>query len=181
MALTATIYNFIVDLADVDRGVYESLALKVAQHPSESDEFLVARVLAYALEFQEGIAFSPGIAEPDQPAIAVRDLTGTMKVWIDIGAPDAGRLHRASKAAPRVAVYTHKDPRTVVKALAGERIHRVEDLELYAIDREVIAGVVERLERRMSMSISVTDRHLFVTIGDDTLSGSIERISLAAA
>jgi uncharacterized protein YaeQ len=181
VALTATIYNFIVDLADVDRGVYESLALKVAQHPSESDEFLVARVLAYALEFQEGIAFSPGIAEPDQPAIAVRDLTGTMKVWIDIGAPDAGRLHRASKAAPRVAVYTHKDPRTVVKALAGERIHRVEDLELYAIDREVIAGVVERLERRMSMSISVTDRHLFVTIGDDTLSGSIERISLAAA
>src|SRR6185503_7177107 len=129
--------------------VYETIAFKAAQQPSETDEYLVCRVLAYALEYAEGIGFSGGIAEADQPAIAVRDLTGTLKVWIDIGSPDAARLHKASKAAPRVAVYTHKDPAVLRRALAGEKIHRVESLELYVFDRELIADLVKRLERRM--------------------------------
>jgi uncharacterized protein YaeQ len=178
MALTATIHNFTINLADVDRGVYETLAVKVAQHPSETDEYLITRVIAYALEFTEGIAFSPGIAEPDHPAIAVRDLTGELKVWIDVGAPDANRLHKASKAAPRVVVYTHREPRTIIKALAGERIHRAEALELYAVDRDLIAALAEKLERRMTLQLSVTDRHLFITIDGDTLSGAVERIAL---
>ena len=76
MALSATIYNFDVELADNDRGVYESLALRLARHPSESEEYLVARLLAYLLEFTEGIGFSRGVSSPDEPAIAVRDLTG---------------------------------------------------------------------------------------------------------
>src|SRR5204863_3483828 len=110
MALTATIYNIQIDLADTDRGVYEALDLRVARHPSESEEYLIARVLAYALEYAEGIEFSRGISDPDEPTIAVRDLTGAFKAWIEIGTPDAARLHKASKASPRVAVYTHKDP-----------------------------------------------------------------------
>jgi uncharacterized protein YaeQ len=179
MALTATLYNFEINLSDVDRNVYETIAFKAAQQPSETDDYLIARVLAYALEYQEGIGFSGGIAEADQPAIFVRDLTETLKVWIDIGVPDAGRLHKASKAAPRVAVYTHKDPRTLIKALAGEKIYRADALELYAIDRELIAGLVEKLDRRMRLDLSVTDRHLFVTIDGDTFSGAVERIVLA--
>src|SRR5688572_18431649 len=110
MALGATIYNFDVELADTDRNVYDSLALRVARHPSESEEYLVARLLTYLLEYAEGIEFSRGVSDPDEPAIAVRDLTGAIKAWIDIGTPDAARLHKASKAAARVAVYTHKDP-----------------------------------------------------------------------
>src|SRR5438045_3695280 len=129
MALTATIYNIQIDLADTDRGVYEALDLRVARHPSESEEYLIARVLAYALEYAEGIEFSRGISDPDEPTIAVRDLTGAFKAWIEIGSPDAARLHKASKAAPRVAVYTHKDPAQLVARLAGERIHRAEDVE----------------------------------------------------
>src|SRR5687768_11659215 len=99
MALTATIYNLEIDLADADRRVYESLAMRVARHPSESEEYLVTRILAYALEFCEGIAFSSGLSDPDEPAISVRDLTGTIQSWIDIGIPDAARLHKASKVA----------------------------------------------------------------------------------
>jgi uncharacterized protein YaeQ len=178
LALTATLYNFEIALSDVDRNVYETIAFKAAQQPSETDDFLMARVLAYALEFTEGAGFSGGIAEADQPAIFVRDLTGTLKVWIDVGVPDAARLHKASKAASRVVVYTHKDPRTLIKALSGEKIHRAEQLELYALDRDLIAELVSRLDRRMRLELSVTDRHLFVTIGGETLSGAVERISL---
>src|SRR5437773_5845787 len=129
MALTATIYNFDVELADSDRHVYESLALRVARHPSESEEYLVTRVLAYALEFTDGIEFSRGLSEPDEPAIAVRDLTGVVRAWIEIGTPDAARMHKASKAAPRVVVYTHKAPAQLLRNLEGEHIHRAEALE----------------------------------------------------
>jgi uncharacterized protein YaeQ len=178
VALTATIYTFSIQLSDVDRAVYETLALKVARHPSETAEHLLTRVLAYCLEYTEGIAFSRGISDADEPALSVRDLTGVLKVWIDIGSPDAARLHKAGKAAPRVAVYTHKDPAQLKRQLQGEKIHRAEALELYAFDRELIAGLVGRLERRMQFDLSVTDRHLFLSIGDITLSGSAQRIRL---
>src|SRR5918997_177807 len=167
MALTATIHNFDIQLSDVDRGVYESLSLRVARHPSETEEYLLTRVLAYCLEYTEGIAFSKGLAEPDEPAIAVRDLTGALRAWIDVGAPDAARLHKASKAAPRVAVYTHRDPAGLVRQLAGERIHRAEALELYGVDRELVAALAARLDRRMRLDVSVTDRHLFVAVGGE--------------
>src|SRR6188472_1351608 len=174
MALTATIYNLDVQLADTDRGVYEALAFKVAQQPSESDEHMMARVLAYCLEYTEGIGFSKGIAEPEEPALFVRDLTGALRVWIDIGSPDAARLHKASKAAPRVVVYTHKDPAQLVRALDGERIHRAESLELYALDRALIAELVSRRDRRTKFELTVTEGHLYATIGGETLEGTVE-------
>jgi uncharacterized protein YaeQ len=180
MALNATIYNFDVELADSDRAVYESLALRLARHPSESDEYLVGRLLAYLLEFTEGIGFSRGVSSPDEPAIAVRDLTGAIGTWIEIGAPDAARLHKASKAARRVVVYTHKDPTQFLKGLAGERIHRAASLELYAIDRALIAALVARLERRVAFSLTVADRELYVSIGEHTLTGKVVRLSPAA-
>src|SRR5712691_8653967 len=178
MALTATIYTFEIELADSDRHVYESLALRVARHPSESEEYLVTRVLAYLLEFTEGIEFSRGVSDPEEPTIAVRDLTGAIKTWIEIGTPDAARLHKASKTAARVVVYTHKDPGQFLRRLAGERIHRVEALEVYAIDRGLIAALTARLERRVAFSLSVTDRELYVSIGTDTLTGAVTRLPL---
>ncbi len=178
VALTATIYNFEIDLSDTDRGRYESLALRVARHPSESGEFLVARVLAYCLEYTGGISFSKGLCDPDEAAIVVRDLTGRIRSWIEVGTPDAARLHRAAKAAPRVVVYTHKDPAQWVKGLAGERIHNADALELYALDRSLVGALTERLDRRVAFALSVADRDLFVSIGRDTLIGAVRRIRL---
>ena len=177
MALGATIYNFEVQLSNVDRGVYETLALKAARHPSESDEYLVTRVLAYCLEYTEGIAFSKGgLSDPDEPPIAVRDLTGALQAWIDIGLPDAARLHRAAKAAPRVAVYTHRDPMALLKNLEGARIHRGDSLELYAFSRDLIAGLVQRLERRTAWDLSFTDRSLFISLAGTTLQGELQLV-----
>jgi uncharacterized protein YaeQ len=173
MALNATVYNFDIELADTDRHVYESLALRVARHPSESAEYLVTRVLVYLLEFTEGIQFSRGVSDPDEPTIAVRDLTGTIKMWIDVGTPDAARLHKASKAAGRVAVYTHKNPIQFLKQLAGKHIYRADALELYAIDQALVSALVVRLERRVAFSLSVTEREMFLSIGRDNLTGSV--------
>ena len=178
MALTATVYSVNVQLSDLDRGVYESLAFKAAQHPSESDEYLVARVLAYCLEYREGISFGKGLAEPDEPAITITDLAGTRQAWVEIGTPDAERLHRASKTSPRVVVYTHKDPATLLRKLEGERIHRKESIVIVALDRELIAALAARLERRMALTIMVSDAHLYVTHDGTTIDGAIRRLAL---
>ena len=178
MALSATMYVFAIELADSDRGVYESLELRVARHPSETAEYLLTRVLAYCLEHAEGIAFSNGLSDPDEPAISIRDLTGTLQVWIDVGAPEAARLHRAGKASPRVVVYTHKDPEQLAGRLTGERIHRVEALELYSVDRALLAALAERLTRRMAFTLTISERHVYLSLGEETLSGVIQRIPI---
>jgi len=179
VALTATIHTFDIELADVDRQVYETIELRVARHPSESEEYLVTRLLAYCLEYAEGIAFSSGISDPDEPTIAVRDLTGAIRVWIEVGAPNAARVHKAGKAASRVAVYTHRDPDQLLRQWAGERIYRAEALELYSIDRALVAAFVARLDRRMALTLSRTDGHLYVTIDDVVLEGDVARVSVS--
>jgi uncharacterized protein YaeQ len=181
VALTATIYTFDIELSDSDRGLYETLALRVARHPSESEEYLVTRLLAYCLQYTEGIAFSSkGLSDPDEPALAVRDLTGGLRVWIDVGAPDAARMHRAGKAAGRVIVYTHRDPDKLIRQWAGERIHRAAALELYSVDRALITGLVARLARRMTLALSVSGSHVYVTVGAETFDGPIDRHAVTA-
>ena len=179
MALTSTIYNLEIQLSDMDRNVYETLDLRVAMHPSESPEFLVTRVLAYACEYTEGIEFSKGISTPDDPPVFVRDLTGKMLTWIEIGSPDAARVHRASKASDRVVIYTHKDPKQLLGQWAGERIHKADEIELYSLDRPMLDAIVGKLERRMAFSLTVTDRHLYVAISDDVIDGAMTRHALS--
>jgi len=181
MALSATLYVFTIELADSDRSVYETLELRVARHPSETAEYLLTRVLAYCLEYAEGIAFSNGLSDPDEPAVCIRDLTGALQVWIDVGAPEAARLHRAAKASPRVVVYTHKDAEQLVARLAAERIHRVEALELYAVDRIWLAALAERLARRMTFALTVSERHVYLSIGEETLSSVVTRIPVQSS
>ena len=174
--LTATIYNFDIDLADQDRGVYETLALRVARHPSESEEYLWARVLAYCLEFTEGIVFSRGgLSDPDEPAILIRDLTGAIRSWVEVGTPDADRLHKASKMAPRVAVYSHKDPAQLVSRLRDARIHRAEAIEFNSIDRAFIGQLATHLTRRVAFALSIADRELYLAVGSDTFTTRVTR------
>jgi uncharacterized protein YaeQ len=174
MAQSSTMYVFTVRIADADRSIYESLTLRVAQHPSEAAEYLVTRVLAYCLEYAEGISFSKGLSDPEDPAIGVRDLTGVLQSWIDIGAPDAARLHKAGKAARRVAVYPHREVAPWLARLAGERIHRAEMVEIHVMDRDLVAALVARLERRMDFDLSVSEKTLYISIGEETLTGTVE-------
>jgi uncharacterized protein YaeQ len=181
MALGATIYVFRIDLADSDRSVYETLELRMARHPSESEDYFLTRVLAYCLEYTAGISVSNGLFDPDEPTLAVRDLTGAIRVWIDVGTPDAARLHRAGKLARRVVVYTHKDGAQLAAKLAGERIHRLEALEVYAVDREWLTRLAVHLARRMQFTLTVAERHVYLSLEQETLSCHVERIEVAQA
>src|SRR5262245_47188834 len=111
MALPATMRKFEISLADSDREVYAPLELRVAQHPSESERYLIARVVARALEHADGLEFSKGgVSDDEEPALVQRDLTGELVAWIEVGSPTPDRLHKATKLAPRVVVYAWKSP-----------------------------------------------------------------------
>ncbi len=168
-------YVLEVRLADADRGIYQTLTLRMARHPSETAEYMVTRLLAYCLEYTEGIAFSKGLSDPAEPALTVRDLTGQLQTWIEVGAPDADRLHKAAKAAPKVVVYVHRDVEQLLDRLAGERIYRAGALRIRAVDRELLAALVERLERRMDFDLAVSERTLYLSFGEETLTGAVKQ------
>lgn len=166
-------YTFAVQLADVDRGVYEDLSLRVARHPSETDAYMVTRVVAYCLEYEEGIVFSDGISSTEEPAVLVRDRTGRLTAWIEVGAPDAARLHFGSKLADRTTVYTHRDPEKVIAAWAGKRIHQLEQITVQSFDPGFMDAAAAVLERRNTMTVSRVDGQLYLDLNGVTLSSVI--------
>lgn len=180
MAQASTIFVLSIDLSDIDRAVYERLELRVARHPSESAAFMLVRVLAYCLEFADGIELTAGgVSATDEPAVAVRDMTGRLTKWIDVGLPDADRLHRASKAAGSVAVYTHRDVRQLLAQLEGAKIHRAGDIRIRAFDRAIIDEVSDLLDRRSSLALMIAGGDLTVSLGDRTFAIAMSEHRLA--
>src|SRR5690242_8342875 len=146
MALTATIYHLHVDLSDVDRGVYEALDLRLARHPSETMRYMLVRTLGYCLSYEEGIAFSKGgLSSTEEPPLSVRDATGLLQAWIEVGAPSAERLHKAAKAAPRVALFTAAPLAQLQREAATRAIHRVESIEVWLLETRFLDALEERI------------------------------------
>lgn len=179
MAIGATIHTFEIQLADVDRGVYEELTLRVARHPSETDLYMVTRVLAHCLEYEEGIAFSAGVSTTDEPAVLVRDLTGTITAWIEIGAPDAQRLHHGSKLADRTAVYTHRDPEKLFASWEGKTIHEADKIVVTSFEPRFVEDIAAAVSRRNTMTVSRTEGQLYVDINGTSLSSEVHARPIA--
>lgn len=178
MALTATLHTFTVQLADMDRGVYADFELRVARQPSETAEFMLVRLLAYCLEYGEGIALTEGVAATNEPAVLVRDLTGRITAWIEVGAPDPERVHRGSKLAGRAAVYTHRDPQPLLEQLVARKIHRAAEVPVYSFDRGFLTDAAGRLGRRSKLALSVTERQLYLDVDGHSLSATIAEHSI---
>jgi uncharacterized protein YaeQ len=181
MALGATIYRWQITLSDVDRQIYEALDLRLARHPSESARFLVTRVLAYCLSYEEGIVFSKGgLSDADEPPVSIVDPTGIRTAWIDVGAPSAERLHKASKATPRVSLFTHVDLALLRREAATRPLHKLEAIEVWRIDGAFLDELDSKLDRNAKLEIVRTDGQLYVTIDGKAIEGTIEKASLVA-
>jgi uncharacterized protein YaeQ len=179
MALSATMRRFEISLADSDRNLYESLDLRVGQHPSESERYLVARVIARVLEHAEGLEFSKGgVSDDVEPALVQRDLTGRLIAWIEIGAPSADRLHKATKASPRVVVYAWKDPEKLVAEILERKTHRAAEIELFALDPELLDQVAATLDRVNKWDLALTGGTLYLTAGERSFETTVRRIEI---
>lgn len=179
MATGAVMHTFDVQVADLDRGVYEDLSLRMARHPSETDAYMVTRLLAYCLEYTEGIVFTEGVSATDEPAVLVRDATGAVTAWVEVGAPDADRLHRGSKLAGRAIIYSHRDPEKLLPLWAGKKIHRAEQITLRTFDPGFVDAVADAVARRNSVTLSVTEGQLYLDINGTSLSSALHEHALA--
>jgi uncharacterized protein YaeQ len=181
MALQATVHHLQIELSDVDRGVYEALDLRMGRHPSESMSYLLTRTIAYSLLYEEGIAFSKGgLSSTDEPPVSIRDLQGNLRVWIEIGTPSADRLHKASKASPRVVVFTQHDPRLLMREAATRAIHKVERIEVYALAPEFLDELATLTDRNARWTLLRNDGVLYVTVGDKTVTAPLTTHALTA-
>lgn len=178
MAPNATIHHLEIAVSDVDRGVYEALDLRVARHPSETMRWLLLRTIAYCLSWEDGIAFSKGgLSASDDPPIEIRDPTGVLLAWIDVGSPSAERLHRASKAARRVAVFT-ADLAAVHREASARAIHKADDVEVWVVSARLLDGLERMVGKSAKLELVRTDGAIYVTIGGATIDGTIEKARL---
>jgi uncharacterized protein YaeQ len=181
MALGATLHHIEITVSDVDRGVYQALDLRIAQHPSESMRYLLTRTLAYCLFWEEGIAFSRGLSTSEEPAVWLRSDDGRVRLWIDVGHPSAERLHRASKASDRVVVCSYGDARAFLRAVRGTHIHRAEAIELVAFAPAFLDALESVMARHAAWELVHTGGRLYVTCDGRTVEGGVERAGLADA
>jgi uncharacterized protein YaeQ len=180
VALSATMRRFEIGLADSDRNVYETLDLRVAQHPSESERYLVARVIARCLEHGEGLEFSKGgVSDDIEPALIQRDLTGRLIAWIEIGSPSPDRLHKATKQCNRVVVYAWKDPEKLAAEIVERKTHRASEIELKALDPEMLDAIAATLDRTNKWDLTITDGALYLTAGTRSFESTVRRVPIS--
>ncbi len=179
MAPNATLFRFELTVSDVDRGVYETLDLRVARHPSETLRFMLTRTLAYALSYEEGIAFSRGgLSSAEEAPISVRDPTGVLLAWIDVGAPSAERLHKASKAARRVSLFTATDLVALRREVAARPVHAAEEIEVFRLAPSFLDALEPHVQKHTKLGLVRNDGVIYATVGEATIEGPIEREAL---
>lgn len=173
----STLFRFRIDLSDVERGVYEALDFRVALHPSETMPYLLSRVLAFALNASPDLAFSPGgLSDPDAPAMQEPGPNGSIALWIEIGNPSARKLHRATKAARAVRVYTYKDPVLLREEIASNDVHQAERIEIYALNPRFLDRLAETVEKDNAWNVLRSDGTLSVACGEFSESIEIARL-----
>lgn len=182
MALPSTLHHFDLQLAQVDRGVERTLALKVPRHPSETMERLWLRILALAWQWEEGIGFGPGLCEPEAPDVLASRLDGTPSLVVRVGRPEPERVARdvAQNAGARVAVL-FDGPRRMAAfvAEAQERnLTRLARAELAAIDPPLLAALSAREDRRVRCQLTFVADHVYASIGDESWDGPLHRGSI---
>jgi uncharacterized protein YaeQ len=162
-----------LEISDIDRGVYASAELRVARHPSETVEFLVTRLLAYCIAYDEDLAFGRGVSSADEPTAAVYDPTGRLTLWLDVGAPAPARIHKAAKKADAVMVVTHKDADAVAGALRAADVHRGAEIPVIGVPRDLVSALAATIGRRNAWTVVHTEGVLYVTVDGATHEGAL--------
>ena len=157
MALPATIYKATLALADLDRGRYETLTATVARHPSETEERLVARLLAYALFFEEDLTFTRGLCAGDEPELWVKGGDGRVRLWVEVGLPDSERIVKASRHSERVALLACGRALPTWEQQHLPRLAQLANLTVTGLDQPFVAAVVQRLQRSVVWSVTITE------------------------
>ncbi|KWR78654.1 YaeQ family protein [Cupriavidus sp. IDO] len=181
MALKSTIFKAELSVSDMDRPYYGTHALTIAQHPSENDARMMVRLLAFACEASETLAFTRGLDEPDEPDLWDKTLTGEIEHWVELGQPDEARLKRAAARASRVTVYTYNpaSAREWWKGMAG-KASKLRNVTIYNVPGDAVEALAGMAQRAMRLSVTIQDGEIWVSDDDHNVQLTLDVLQRAA-
>jgi len=162
MALKSTIFKAELQISDMDRHYYQSHALTIARHPSETDERMMIRVLAFALNASEALAFGKGLSDTDEPDLWEKDLTGAIDLWVEVGQPDDRAILKACGRAARVLVYSYSSVSNIWWNQTGSRVERAKNLKVVNIPAEASQALAALAERTMQLQCTIQDGQVWL-------------------
>ena len=169
MALKATIFKADVQIADMDRHYYQDHVLTIARHPSETDERMMVRVLAFILHAHEALVFGKGLSADDEPDIWQKDLTGAIKLWIEVGQPDEKRIMKACGRAEKVFIYSYSSNSSIWWNQISNRVERARNLTVINLDPAISQALAKLAQRNMQLQCTIQDGQIWVTANDETV------------
>ena len=171
MALKSTIFKAELEVSDLDRGHFATHALTIARHPSETDERMMVRVLAFALNADEALEFGRGLSAEDEPDLVQRDLTGAIERWLEVGLPDERDIRKAAGRARAVKVYAYGARSAGLWwAQNGEALAKLKNASVLEVTAETCEVLKRFAARNMKLSCTIQEGHAWFACGDETLS-----------
>ena len=171
MALKATVFKAAINLADMDRNLYQDLQLTIARHPSENDERMMVRLLAYCLHVDEGLQFTKGLSSDEEPDLWLKSLSDEIKVWIELGQPDEKRIRKASNRADQVVIYSYGGGATTTWWQQIEpKLMRFNNVTVIELEKESTLALALLAERSMRLQCTIQDGELWFSGDDNTVS-----------
>ncbi|WP_297325804.1 YaeQ family protein [Nitrosomonas sp.] len=161
MALKPTIYKFKIALTDLNRNYYDTLNLTIAQHPSETLERMMARILAFCINAQQSLSFTKGLSSAEEPDLWVHTLDGRIALWIDVGEPAADRIKKATRLAQTVKVYSFNSKSDVWWIQEREKFSQLTAL-IFQFQWKDIQALTKMVQRTMDISVTITENSAYV-------------------
>ena len=166
MALKSIIYKADIQIADMDRHYYQDHALTLARHPSETDERMMVRLLAFVLNAHEALAFGKGLSADDEPDLMQKDLTGAIERWIDVGLPDDKRIMKACGRAAQVTIYSYSSNSGIWWNQIGSRVERARNLTVYNLPAPTSQALAAMAQRSMQLQCTIQDGQAWLSNGE---------------
>jgi uncharacterized protein YaeQ len=176
MALKATIYKADLQIADMDRNYYQDHVLTLARHPSETDERMMVRLLAFARHAHEALTFTKGLFDTDEPDLWQKDLTGAIDLWIEVGQPDEKRILKACGRSEQVVVYSYSSTSNIWWGQIKNKLERAKNLTVFNIPSDTSQALAKLAQRTMQIQCTIQDGQIWLNEGETTVQIDVETI-----
>ncbi len=176
MALNATIYKTQLQVSNIDGGYYHTHSLTIARHPSETDERMMVRLVAFVFNASEQLEFTRGLSADDEPDIWQRDLTNNIDLWIEVGLPDERRIRKACNRATQVVIYSYGARSAPIWwSNISNKISRFDNLTIFHLDEDTTNALQQMVARTMSLQATIQDGELWLSDSERNVTVNVEQ------
>ena len=180
MALKSTIFKADLQIADMDRQYYDGHMLTIARHPSETDERMMVRILAFVLHASEALAFGKGLSADDEPDLWRKDLTGAIDLWIDVGQPDDKRIMKACGRSSQVIIYSYSSMSNIWWNQIAGKVERAKNLSVFNLPAATSQALAKLAQRNMQLQCTIQDAQVWINGDGESLLIDLQALKVPA-